>query len=68
MNNVICVWACSWHGLTQRHQQIMRRLAEKTLVLYIESPMDVSTLCKTIFLKKISLKQVFKQAIFGYAR
>ena len=67
MNNVIYVWACSWHGLTQRHQQIMRRLAEKTLVLYVESPMDVSTLCKTIFLKKISLKQVFKQAIFGYA-
>jgi len=37
---LVCLWATRWHGLWQRHQQLMSRLAASRRVLYVESPRD----------------------------
>lgn len=38
---ILCVWACTWTGLWQRHQQLMSRLAAHHRILYVESPRDL---------------------------
>lgn len=59
-NCVICLWACSWHGLRQRHQQIMGRLGRSMPVLYVESPRDLWSSLRSVFRGQMQLRQLFR--------
>jgi glycosyltransferase involved in cell wall biosynthesis len=58
-NCLVCLWACSWRGLRQRHQQIMARLARSMPVLYVESPRDLWSLLRSVFRGQMQLRQMF---------
>ena len=57
---LVCLWACSWHGLRQRHQQIMGRLGRSMPVLYVESPRDLWSSLRSVFRGQMQLQQLFR--------
>ena len=59
-NCLVCLWACSWRGLRQRHQQIMARLARSMPVLYVESPRDLWSSLRSVFRGQMQLRQMFR--------
>jgi len=57
---LICLWACSWHGLRQRHQQIMGRLGRSMRCCMSNRRATCGRSLRSVFRGQMQLRQLFR--------